>query len=130
MIEKYPINPTYRKENGLWLLNIDSPDLPTTFPIHERNVIYIPAGEFGGNHRHPRSEAFIGVSGNLELTWQDHNGKKHVEAMCPEEKNDLLTLFVIQSMTPHVVMNRGKNAAVLIEFADQAQHDVEPVNLL
>lgn len=33
-------------------------------------------------------------------------------------------------MTPHVVVNRGKNASVLIEFADGPQHDVEPTSIL
>lgn len=124
------MNPTYKKENGLWLLNTDSPDLPMDFSIHERNIVYIPAGEFGGNHRHPRQEAFIGIGSNLELIWQDQDGQRHVETMSPEGKGDLLALFVVRSMTPHAVVNRGQDAAVLIEFADSPQHDLEPVNLL
>lgn len=124
------MNPTYRKENGLWLLNMDLPDLPTDFHVHERNVVCIPPGEFGGNHRHPRNEAFISVGGNLELIWQDQDGQKHIDAMSPEEEDSLLILFVIHSMTPHAVVNRGKSAATLIEFAEEAQHDVEPMALL
>lgn len=130
MIEKYTLDATYTKENGLWLLNVDSPNLPTDFPIRERNIVYIPAGEFGGNHMHPRSEAFVGVGSDLELLWQDDNGQQHAEVMNPDRQDGTLTLFVIQPMTPHVVVNRGKNPAILIEFADGAQHDVEPANLL
>lgn len=129
MIEKYSVDPTYRKENGLWLLNADLPNIPVDFPIHERNIVYIPAGEFGGNHKHPRIEAFIGIGENLELIWQDQDGQKHVEAMNFKDGSQL-TLFVIHALTPHIVVNRGKNAAVLIEFANEAQHNVEPVNLL
>lgn len=129
MIEKHAFTPTYRKENGLWLLNVDTPELPVDdFTIVERNVAYIPAGEYGGNHKHPRTEAFVGI-GELELIWQDTNGERHSELMSTAEENQL-RLFIVRSMTPHVVINRGKSAAVLIEFADAAQHDVELVNLL
>jgi hypothetical protein len=127
MIEKYPLETTYQKDNGLWLLNVDSPDIPGDFVIVERNIVCIPGGEFGGNHRHPRTEAFVGIGSDLELIWQDDDGLKHIERMYEESG---LQLFVIHSLTPHVVVNRGDSPAVLIEFANDRQHNVEAVDLL
>lgn len=127
MIEKYLLEPTYTKKNGLWLLNVDTPNLPESFNIFERNVVFIPSGEFGGNHKHPRSEAFVGVGEDLQLIWQDDAGKRHVEKM---NQGSGLQLFVVRSLTPHVVVNNGDKPAVLIEFADDKQHGVEPADLL
>jgi oxalate decarboxylase/phosphoglucose isomerase-like protein (cupin superfamily) len=127
MIEKYPFEPTYTKDSGLWLLNVDNPDIPGDFTVVERNIIRMPGGKFGGNHRHPRSEAFVGIAGDLHLVWQDKEGEKHTEKMDSESG---LQLFVVHSLTPHAVLNRGTTPAVLIEFANAPQHDVEAIDLL
>ena len=127
MIEQYPFTPTYEKENGLWLLNVDKAELPDDFLVVERNVVCIPAGEAGGNHMHPREEALVGIGEGLQLIWEDTEGKRHAEVMSGEEG---MKLFVIRSLTPHAVVNRGATPAVLIEFANDVQHDVVPVDLL
>lgn len=52
----------------------------------------IPGGEFGGNHKHPRTEAFVGIGSDLELIWQDDSGVKHTERMDDERG---LQLFIL-----------------------------------
>ncbi len=127
MVEIHPFTPTYKKENGLWLLNVDTTDVPSNFTVVERNIVYIPGGEFGGNHKHPRNEAFIGIGDSLQLIWQDDEGNNHTETMSNDSE---LSLFVVHSLTPHVVVNKGNAPAMLIEFADDKQHDVVAVDLL
>jgi hypothetical protein len=127
MIKKIPIEPTYRKDNGGWNLSTDSLPIPKTFKIKERNIVYIPPGEYGGNHKHPRAEAFVGVGDNLSIIWQDDKGHRHEEKMMEGER---LFLFTVEPFTPHVVVNRGAGFAVLAEFADGTQLNVERVEVL
>jgi hypothetical protein len=126
MIKKIPIEPTYKKDNGLWNLNTLLLPLPDNFTIAERNIIYIPGGQFGGNHKHPRTEVFIGI-GDLYLIWQDAAGDNHEDKMKDDEQ---LYLFFVESFTPHTVVNRGTNPAVLFELADGPNVNVEPAILL
>jgi hypothetical protein len=127
MIKKFPIEPTYRKENGLWNLPIDSLPLPKEFVIYERNIVFIPLGEFGGNHKHPRSEAFVGIGENLYIIWQNEEGKKQEDKMMDGKK---LYLFVVEPFTPHVVVNHGNGFAILVELADGPNVNVERAEVL
>jgi len=127
MIKKIPIDPTYRKDNGLWNLETSTLPFPNDFQIKERNVVYIPAGEFGGNHKHPRTEAFVGIGEELFMVWQDEKGKKHEDKMMNGEQ---LYFFYIEPFTPHAVINKGQSFAVLTEFADGPNTNVERFNVL
>ena len=125
-VSKGEIAPSYKRESGLWVLKLEDVKLPEGFDESERSIVYIPLGEVGGNHRHPRREAIIGI-GDLELVWIDENEKKHRELM---NKNGKLTLFVVSAMTPHAVRNTSsKNFGMLLEFASEPQHDVELVDV-
>ena len=118
-IEQFPITPTYKKENGLWVLNLDTIEIP--FDIKERSVVSIPPGQIGGNHKHPRQEAFIGLGEGLELVWiQD--GRTERTNMNPEGK---LFLFFIPPYLQHAVINNSKTNGILIEFADKAQEKIQ-----
>jgi uncharacterized RmlC-like cupin family protein len=127
MITKIPIEPIYRKDNDLW--NLDTLDLPfpEKFQVKVRNIVYIPAGEFGGNHKHPRTEAFIGIGDELFIMWQDDVGKKHEEKMMEDKQ---LYLFFVEPFTPHAIINKSSGAATLVEFADGPNVDVERVAVL
>jgi uncharacterized cupin superfamily protein len=127
MIKKIPIDPTYRKDNGLWNLETLSLPLPENFQIKERNVVYIPAGEFGGNHKHSRTEAFIGIGEQLFIVWLDDKGKKHEDKMMDGEQ---LFFFIVEPFTPHAVINKGSGFAVLVELADRSNDDVERFEVL
>jgi len=74
--------------------------------------------------RFREAQHLIGIGGELELIWQDGHGASHSEPM------RTLELFVIRSLTPHVVINRSLDHAILIEFADGPQHNVDPIDLL
>ncbi len=121
MVRRFPIQPTYRKENGIWHLDIDALVLPKGFTAQMRALVGIPAGAIGGNHRHPRAEAFIGLSEDLYIVWRDEAGT-HEEPMMTQ---DVLYLYLVEPMTPHAVINRGTGQTVLWELADGPQHDVE-----
>ena len=124
-IQKYPIEPLYKKDNGLYILDIDSIRVP--FQIKERSVVYIPPDEFGGNHKHPRQEAFIGIGKGLELIWIQNN-KKVREKMNPKGKT---FLFIVSPYLGHVVINNSKKEfGILIEFADDFQKDVENCTII
>jgi hypothetical protein len=127
MIKKIPIEPAYRKDNGGWNLSTDSLPIPEKFKVKERNLVYIPPGEFGGNHKHPRSEAFVGVGNDLSIVWRDKKGNRHEDKMM-EGVN--LYLIIVEPFTPHAVVNRDSSFAILIELADGVQRDVERSEVL
>ncbi len=125
--KKIPIEPAYRKDNGLWNLSTNSLPFPKDFKIAERNIVYIPTGEFGGNHKHPRTEAFVGVGEDLFIVWQDNAGKKQEDMMTGGKQ---LYLFIVEPFTPHAVVNRGSGFAILAEFADGPNINVERAEVL
>ena len=119
-IQQILITPTYKKENGLWVLDLD--DIKIPFYIKERSIVNIPPSQIGGNHRHPRQEAFMGIGEYLELVWNEGGKSKRVE-MNPEGK---LILFIIPPNLEHAVINNSEAVnGILIEFADEAQRDIE-----
>jgi hypothetical protein len=101
----YRFNPSYKKENGVLVFNEDIIPLPKILRLIHRSVAIIPPGAIGGNHKHPRVEAFFGI-GELKI------------------------LFVTDNMEEHAIINEGKEKAFLVEFANELQHDVENVNLV
>ena len=96
--------------------------------VKDTQIVHIGPNSFGGNHKHPRTEWFIAI-GPLELTWIDETGEKHTEDMNPSEEH--LLLITIPPFLPHVVSNTSDTkSAVLFEYADARQHDVQRVHIL
>ncbi len=119
---------SYKKPNGLVLVHTDSLESKVPFKILERSIISIPPAEFGGNHSHPRSEAFLTFSNDLELIWKDDSGNIHSEIMM---KGENLRLFIVEPHVPHVVVNRSlTHSATLFEYANGPQVDVISTDLL
>lgn len=120
-----PVKPTFKLENELWVLDIDSIVLPEKIHIAEKTIVSIPPQQFGGNHKHPRIEAFIGLGENLEFLWLDDKKKVHKQPLMQKGK---LSLIIVPSYLPHVIVNRSqKTTEVMLEYANEPQHDVEPV---
>lgn len=125
-VEKLQFEPTYKRGNGLFVVDLDKVEIP--FEVIERSFVYIPPSEKGGNHRHPRAEAFIGIGEGLKVVWLDADGESHEETM---NKNGGLSIYIISPNTPHAVINTSETQfGVLLEFASEVQHDVEMVNLV
>ena len=119
------IEPKYKKENGVVVVDFDGINIP--FKVKEKSLVYIPPAEKGGNHKHPRTEAFVGIGEGLKIIWKDENEKVIEKNMNSDGE---LLLFVIPANTPHVIINNSdKQFGILIEFADDVQHDVELVSL-
>lgn len=112
-----------RKESNIWVLNSD--DIPLNKDIiKDQQIIHLSPGGFGGNHKHPRTEWFIGL-GNLLFIWLDENGKKHEVDMNPDGN---LLLIEVPPFLPHVVLNNSNSDnQVLFEYADAKQSGVERV---
>lgn len=69
----------------------------------------------------------MGIGEGLKIIWKDKNGKMIEKNMNSDGE---LLLFIIPANTPHVIVNTSENQfAVLVEFADDIQHDVESVSL-
>lgn len=118
-VEIFPVDPTYVKDNGLKVFSIDAADTLVPFAIAERSIVHLPPGQIGGNHSHPRAEAFIALGDGLELHWIDSNNVKQVVPMNP---NSELRLLVIPPHVPHAVINTSDHSpANLIEYADAVQ---------
>ena len=124
---KKKINLTYKKSNGLWVLDLNKRILPNNFIPKEQSVVYLPPLKVGGNHKHPRTEIFIGI-GDLELIWLDEKGIKKTELLNFNSQN---YIFVVLPFTPHAVVNKSKNNfGILIEWADAKQHEVISENII
>jgi len=117
--------PTYKKETGLWYLDIPDIPIPSDFKVVEKSIVCIPPKEQGGNHKHPRREAFVGIGEGLELAWLDENNDIHTRKMYTA---DHCILFIIPSFLPHVVSNNSTSEiGFLFEQADALQTNVEEV---
>lgn len=125
----HDIQPLYKKPDGLYVQEIDRTDLPLGFEPTVRHLVAIPPGGISANHRHPRSEAFIGIGDQLTFHWIDEDGAKHSENMAPQGK---IFLFVVPPNVPHAITNNSDSPAVLLEYADaeQTQNDVEIVKVV
>lgn len=122
--KKYKIKPTYKKESGVWVLDFKDLKLPDKVINKEKAMVFIPPYKFVANHKHPRTEYFMGIGNGLELFWLDDKNKRHKDLMNPDGN---LFLFFIPSNLPHAVLNNDKTNALIIEFADKTQtlQDVE-----
>ena len=118
----YPIKPLYTKENGLYVQEIDREDLLLGFTPVVRHLVTIPAGQISANHKHPRSEGFIGIGKSLTFYWIDTEGRTLEEDMTLD---DQLLLFVVPPYVPHAIKNNSDAPAVLLEYADSPQSDAQ-----
>ncbi len=118
--------PTYKKEDGLVVIDEGSVPIPEGFSIIERSVVVFPPGSKGGNHKHPRTELFY-TNGNLVLICLDNGVKKEI-SMAPEDGE--YKLFVMSPGLSHVVVNRTNGELIMFEFADEEQHDVETAKII
>ena len=127
-IHTISIEPTHQKPNGTFLFDTKEIKKKISFDAQESYIISIPPTAFGGNHKHPRREAFVTFSPDLELIWEDENKQLHKEKMMKEKE---LNLYVVDPFVPHVIVNRSiTTPATLIEFADVPQYEVVAVDLL
>jgi len=119
--------PTYKKKDGLVVIGGVSVPLPENFKSRIQSTIVFPVGAVGGNHKHPRIEAFYST-GDLTLIHLDGSGRKKQVSMAPEGDN--YKLFIISSNLPHAVVNQTDNEIIMIEFANEEQRGVETTELI
>ena len=132
MNERYPtpkfqeLDYTYKKEEQeVWVLN--DVDIPVDWElVKDRQMVHLAPGSAGGNHKHPRTEWFIGI-GPLEFMWIDREGTTHVSHMNPDGQIQLIT---VSPHLPHAVVNTSDiERGVLLEFADGKMENVVPVDV-
>jgi uncharacterized RmlC-like cupin family protein len=127
-VSKIALEPSYKKDNGLWALDTQNVLPPDTFQPIQQSVIALPAQRIAGNHKHKRKEALFGIGESAYFLWQDKTGIVREEQMNP---GDTLYLFVIPPDIPHAVVNRSADKpVVLYEYFDDIYRGVERVNLL
>ena len=120
-VQKFAIDPRYRKANHQAMFDIDRKSLPLGFKVAERGLVYIPPKVVAGNHKHSRQEGFIAFGKGLEIIWLDESGKQHNEPLNPEGPDGQLWLFTVPPDVPHAVRNNDEEAGYLLEFADETQ---------
>src|SRR4051794_23793012 len=98
------VEPTFKLENGVWVLDIDGIVLPDNIRVVEKMIVSIPPQKFAGNHKHPRSEAFIGLGEELEFAWLDAHAKIKKRSLMQGRK---LFLTLTPPYLPHVIVNRS-----------------------
>jgi uncharacterized RmlC-like cupin family protein len=125
--EWHQIEPSYKKDSGVWVLHLEDIVLPDGFVSKEQSIISIPPGITAGNHKHPRIELFVGNGEGLVFSWLDEEGKAHEQRMNPD---GTLFLFIVPATLPHAISNRGNTIATVLELASDVQHDVEKVEVV
>jgi uncharacterized RmlC-like cupin family protein len=118
---------TYKKKNaGVWVLN--TKDIPVDqTKINNVQLVYLAPRQVGGNHKHQRTEWFVGI-GDLQFIWLDAQGAQHSEPMNPDGQ---LRLITVPPFLPHAVANISADVAgVLYEMADGELQEVEEVGVL
>lgn len=119
-----PLNYTYKKQHAdVWVLN--TADIPVEESlIADVQLVHLSAGSVGGNHKHPRTEWFIGI-GDLLFVWLDENGEQQQAHMNPEGN---ILLISVPPYLPHAVVNTSKDMfGILYEMADGKMKEVETV---
>ncbi len=118
------IDYTYKKTNSeIWVLNIDDIPVDST-RVHDRQIVRLGPLSIAGNHKHPRTEWFIGL-GDLIFIWRDESGNRHEEHMNPDNR---LKVIEVPPWLPHAVTNRSPTTFGLIyEMADRKMTEVQPM---
>lgn len=97
------------------------------FELKEQTLLSIPGQQWGGNHRHPRMEAFFTLTDYVEIHWLDEQQQRHQEKMKTDTE---YFLFLVLPWTPHVIINRSAQPAILLEMANASQYQVEACSLI
>jgi len=121
------LNITPREQgSSKWALNFDS--VPIDWDnIKDKRIVYLGPGLVGGNHRHPRTEWFIGM-GDLVFVWLDEDGVRKETPMFPDGKVKMIT---VPSFVPHAIINRSDDQfAILLELGSGKLEHVEPMDVL
>lgn len=121
------LNYTYKKpDTEVWVLNTD--DIPVDkLLVKDQQIVHLAPQSVGGNHKHPRTEWFVGI-GDLEFIWVDEDGNKHTEHMNP---NGQILLIEVPPFLPHAVRNSSVDkVGILFELADSKMKDVEMVKII
>lgn len=128
-IKKQQINPSFKKDNGNFVLSFDDVPVPENFKRVDQSIVYIASGQIGGNHKHKRVEVFVGLGEGLEIYWIDEKGELKMEKMNPDGE---LLVFTVPSFVPHAIKNNSNNPACLLELANSKQtlKDVERITLI
>ena len=115
-----------RLNSDKWSLNVDDIPLPKDL-IKDQQIAYLGPRVVGGNHKHPRTEWFIGI-GDLVFVWLDENGEIQEEHMHP---NQQILLIEVPPYLSHAVKNKSDNqGAVLFEYSDMQMKDVKKVKVI
>lgn len=127
-IQIISLKPTYKNDNGVRVFDAQNLPFPATFTLAESSFVSIPPGQVGGNHRHPRQEAFLCFQPGVTFHWIDANGKKHTEQMCDDAGN--VKLFVAPAMVPHAVVNNTDQPIQIMDYGDGPLVDAEPMEVV
>jgi len=122
-------SPTYKRDDDLTVIYGKSIPLPSKYKqkYKESGIVIFPPGVKGGNHKHPRVEAFYSPD-NLTIIWVDEKGERHEKSMAPKGRKYIL--FMTESNESHSVVNNTNKKAILVEFAEVEQHGVKSVELI
>ena len=126
-MEIIKFKPTYKREDGLTVIYDSSVPFPEGFSIKVQGIVVFPSGAKGGNHKHPRKEVLYS-SGELTFIYLDKDQRKCEVSMCPE--NGEYKLFLIPPNFPHAVVNKSDKEVVMVEYANEEQHNVENVEIV
>lgn len=122
-----PLNYTYKKpDTDVWVLNGDDIPVPKE-KVKDMQIVHLAPGSVGGNHKHTRTEWFIGI-GELEFVWLDAQGEVNFEHMHP---NGQILLIEVPPFLPHAVRNISEaERGILFEYADGKMENVELVKVV
>lgn len=113
---KIYIKPLYKKENGMYVIDITGVPFKSDYSWIEKISMSLPSGIVAGNHAHQHVEAFLAMTNGLYLYWLDKKGKKQKMAMYDRKKPFFI---ILPPNVPHAVKNRAKHDGIMVKFANE-----------
>lgn len=121
------IDPLYKKNNGMYVLDVTGEPFKSPYIWIEKVSMSLPPGVVAGNHSHKHSEAFLAMTPGLVLYWQDRKKKKHKMVMFGKRKHFFI---IMPSNIPHAVKNNSKNNGIMVKFANEPPGEMTKVLLV
>lgn len=126
--QQFPISIMYKKENGMYVVDLKPIVFPEHYTFSEQVAIVMPPAVIAGNHKHKRAEAFIVLGTSVDLYWE--NEKLEVKKMQMVTKEQLY-VTIVPSNVPHAIKNNNtEHSAFLIEYGTEQPGPVERVALV
>ena len=124
---KIYINPLYKKDNGMYVLDVTGVPFKSSYTWVEKVSMSLPPGVIAGNHSHKHAEAFLAMTDGLDLYWRDRKKKVRKMKMYGKKRHFFI---IMPSNIPHAVKNNARSDGIMVKFANEPPGEMIRDNLV